>query len=327
MIQPPTTPSVDDGTYAGLDDLYTETITVTPVEAQRILKTLNWERQRAIQERWVEKLARAMVKGELFHLALVFAERPDGSRVLLDGQHRLRAMIEADRTFRNTAVTVHRIMDDSQLGPLYLTYDRSRVRGPDVGLKAMGAFDEIENKDMPESFVKRLSAAVVIVDSGFSRSYKWELSNMDRSYAVRGWMREIEAYFDLLRDSPSSSRTRLIRSPVAAVALATLRYQPAVAREFWRRTATQEMLREDDPRRRLMIFLEQRRITKIEGNEIAYAQHVAVAWNAFFEGRTLKLIRINDTSGYVNIVGTNYTTRRPTRPPLPAPRPMRDDLM
>lgn len=292
-----------------LDHFRTYVTTVSAARAQNILDTLNWPRQRPRNERWTEILRMAILKGELTFLSLVYAELPNGRQYLVDGQHRLSALRLLDGYVLPAQVTVHRVSDEAAVGALYLTYDRSKGRTPEVGLRALGVFEETQT---PEGFVKRMSAAAIIVDSGFSRSVRTRGSSLvERSNVVRSWLPEIAQYHDLLIDidAPKQSKQSVLRASVGAVALATLREQADTAEMFWSRLVSQEMLAYDDPRRILMNWLRATTLTTRGRNgmsEITFCLYVAGAWNAFFEGRPLKLLKVADTKGAVRISGTRY---------------------
>lgn len=277
---------------------------ITPDRAQAILDTLNWRRQRDIRPSWVEKLKLAMLKNELTFLSLVFAELPGGTLVLVDGQHRLAALVAAAKPLHATVV-VPQVATEQALGALYLQFDRPQARGPETHLKALGVF---EATDVPSMFVRRMGGAVAMISSRFSRSYRAEYSAIDRTNDVRTWIPEIEAYYLILSGVGPQVKNRLLRQAVAAVALVTLRYQPGMAEEFWTKVASQEMLVADDPRRRLYLWLDENTVSRNKRglSEIAYGLYVAAAWNAFAEGRTLRLLKVGDTSAPVRLVGTPY---------------------
>ena len=74
-----------------------------------------------------------------------------------------------------------------------------------------------------------------------------------------------------------------------AVALYTLRHQPARAHEFWSGLAKNDGLRRGDPRATLI----QDYLTRSVGIGSARqrVQQTTLAWNAFCEGRDLKIIK------------------------------------
>lgn len=288
-----------------LDHFRTFVTTITPARATEILETRNWQRQRQISPRWVDILRMAILKGEITFLTLVFGEYPNGSQVLVDGQHRLKALGLTEKTLQANVV-VHRVMNDAELGALYLKYDRSKARGPEVGLRAMGVFEE---STVPEGFVRRLGAAASIVNGGFDRARRVRRGDLiERTHAVHDWLPEIETYYGILKDTTKEIQSKLLRAAVGAVALATIKHQPGTAEPFWTGVATQAMLAADDPRFTLMNWLRANNATMAKRGvaEIVYSLYVANAWNAFFHGRTLKQLKSYDISAPVRIDGTPY---------------------
>jgi hypothetical protein len=81
----------------------------------------------------------------------------------------------------------------------------------------------------------------------------------------------------------------LLTPSVVAVALLTLRDQPAKAKEFWDGVAMDDGLRRGDPRHTLVKTLRDRplRGSHSEGGRIA-----STAWNAYYSNRELTFIRI-----------------------------------
>lgn len=287
-----------------LDHLRSYQTHITPARAREILDTQNWQRQRQISPNWVRDLKMAILKKELTFLTIVFAEMPDGTKRLVDGQHRLTALSELEAALPATII-VHRVLTEAELGELYLKYDRSKARGPEVGLRALGVFEE---SDVPEKFVRRMGGAVSIIRAGFSPSYRQDRSLVERTNAVREWLPEIALYHTALAGVGNATVNKFLRSAVGAVALVTLKYQQGPAEVFWQRAASQEMLAIDDPRRQLMRWLIESTASRKKFNtgEILYCRYVATAWNAFLQGRTLKLLKVADTSSPVRIAGTPY---------------------
>lgn len=294
-----------------ISGLRTFTTMISPQRALGILEHLNWSRQRDISQHWVGVLRMARLKGQLTFLTLVYAELPDGSWVLVDGQHRLWALSELDQSIP-AVIIVCEVANERQLESLYLTFDRAKRRGPDVALKAKNVLQQTERPDL----VKRMNGAIPLLTAAFSPSYRFGAQDLeDRSNASQEWLPWMESYIRLISSGAASDQRRLMRSPVAAVALATLRYAPRDRAEaFWSRAATQEMLTADDPRMRLMAFLREEK-KRDYGNargairEVPYAGYVAVAWNAYFEGRSLKVLKAVEGAP-VKILGTPFGTGR-----------------
>ena len=83
------------------DDNKTTVVTLTPEDAHNILSTMNYARHRRISASHVGNIAEAMATGKFTELRqITFAPDHEGNPVLIDGQHRLQAAINADWTGR-----------------------------------------------------------------------------------------------------------------------------------------------------------------------------------------------------------------------------------
>ena len=111
-----------------LDHLRTHVRIVTPAQAREILEHQNWSRQRDLRRSHVTYLVSCIERGELTELSLIFAEMPSGQKLLVDGQHRLTALVQTDKTLPAT-VTIHRVNDEHDLARV--RYRRSGERQPD----------------------------------------------------------------------------------------------------------------------------------------------------------------------------------------------------
>jgi len=83
-------------------------------------------------------------------------------------------------------------------------------------------------------------------------------------------------------------RRYLLRSGVLSVLLATYRYAPQQAAQFWPAVCQDSGLTEGMPARALVHFL-LTTPSRVLGAP-AYARHVASAWNAFYEGHPLRTL-------------------------------------
>ena len=73
--------------------------TLTPAQARDIVKNENADYQAPFNPEKLGRLRRLMKEDSFKPGALSFEKRPDGTRVLLDGQHRLQAAYEVGRTY------------------------------------------------------------------------------------------------------------------------------------------------------------------------------------------------------------------------------------
>lgn len=292
----------EDNTEQGpLDHLRTYSLLLTPLRAQFIIDHQMWPRQRLVRPAHVSYLASAIELGEMTTISLIFAELPDQRRYLIDGQHRLHALLQANTTLP-CSVAVHKVADEDAVSRLYLTIDRQATRTALDGIRAFGIGGDLNTSP---TILNRIGRGVTLAETGFSRTSRQNKSLIWRTNAVQNWLPEGLRYAEHLAGVPHETQRLLWRGPVVAVAVVTLRHS-SFADEFWSRAASGEMLTADDPRSRLMVWLRSHRVADL-GNEVVYARHVAVCWNAFVEGRMLKIVKVQDPSAPIRLVGTPYT--------------------
>ena len=81
------------------DDFTVTAVTLTPEDAHNILSTMNYTRHRRISTAHVGRIAHAMATGKFTEMSqITFAPDHERNLVLVDGQHRLQAAINADWT-------------------------------------------------------------------------------------------------------------------------------------------------------------------------------------------------------------------------------------
>ena len=81
------------------DDIKLTAVTLTPEDAHNILSTMNYTRHRRISTAHVGRIAHAMATGKFTEMSqITFAPDHERNLVLVDGQHRLQAAVNADWT-------------------------------------------------------------------------------------------------------------------------------------------------------------------------------------------------------------------------------------
>lgn len=285
-----------------LDHLRARVVRITPERATQMLATLAFERQRSISSKHVEYLLAVMRSGELTDLLIQEAEFPNGRKVLVDGYHRLTALVQFGKPLLAVIVTYH-VNNDQELAERYAKIDRPATRKPKDMLRAFGVEERAE---LPSKMLNTVSAGVAIVANDFSRNSGSlaAKSLIQRTHNVEDWLPEGQAYAACLAGCTNEINMLLSRAPVVGVALATLRHQAGLAETFWSRIAADDGLLKDSPEGRLLAWLRATRVNRV--GQFMYCRYVAGAWNAYCEGRTLKLLKINDPSAPVSIAGTPY---------------------
>lgn len=285
-----------------LDHLRTRVVRITPERAATMLATLSFDRQRNIAPAHVEYLLAMMQNGELTDLLIQEAEFPNGRKVLVDGYHRLNALVQYGKSLLGVIVT-YRVADEQELAERYAKIDRPSTRKPKDMLRAFGVEARAE---MSQKMLAAISAGVVLVANDFPKhsSGPGGKSLIQRTHAVESWLPEAQAYAGCLSGSTNEITLLLQRGPVVAIALATLRDQPGLAETFWSRIAADDGLLKDSPEGRLLAWLRANRVAKI--GQWMYCRYVAGAWNAYYENRSLKLLKVYDSSSPVHIAGTQF---------------------
>ena len=111
----------------------------------------------------------------------------------------------------------------------------------------------------------------------------------NRLALVTEWAKQAKEYDEITKKAGKGLYEKLRKTGPVAVALYTLRHQPARATEFWSGLANNDGLRRGDPRHTLIQDFATRDVGI--GSVRQRVQQSVLAWNAFCEGRDLKIIK------------------------------------
>ena len=270
-------------------------VTLTPKQAGEWIERFQADFQRPIKTRWAQQLAREMKLGRYRATAIALARLPDGRAILIDGQHRLQAMVLAGIGY-GMMVDVHDVPDEEEARHLYTVIDRNDRRGPRVGYAALNLVNKLT---LTAHDVERLGAAAAFLRHGFGA---WKscppLVMHDRSEIAMAWQEEMRELIDVMAEA--RRRDRILRSGVIAVAIITLRYQQELARTFWGQVAAQDQLVRDAPEQRLYeITTGSRRVRSTD-----WPRYASACWNAAYDGRTLANLKASDSRMPLVLRGT-----------------------
>lgn len=264
-----------------------EVVSVTPEMARNLRQACHFERQRQISEGNVLRLE-SEIKNDRFvpGTQVYFCVLPDKTMYIVNGNHTLEAVAKSGRTTVLT-FTYHRVETLEDVARVYATFDNHKARTWMDTYRAVG-FDE----SVP--MVNKIGSAVGFIMSGF-RYDTWKpneamSSRLARVDQVARYSEEASLLKGAIGGSPKMNLKAITRAPIVAVALETLKYQPSSAVEFWHAVASDEGLSTGDPAKALLRYLQ-----KTGGPSRTYwpelARGCALAWNAHFEGRPLKVIK------------------------------------
>ena len=289
-------------------------VMMPPGIAQRILDELNFIGQRKVKEPRVLKHLARMESGQWRgSFCISFAVLPDGSLMLVDGQHRLRAIVRFGAP-QPITVQFHDVRDEQEARRIYAGFDEGDSNR--TAAEMMDAVGVAGKLDLPRAFANKLYSALPILrndlepltGSEIEAATYVRLFGVDaRLDAITDWRDEAVKYMAVIGKTTGRVRQKLQGAGCMAVALYTFRHQPAKAHEFWHGLADNDGLRARDPRAALLRDMQER-----SGNTGTMRQNVqapVLAWNAFCGGRELKIIKCI-TGGAIAPWGTPMSGRK-----------------
>jgi hypothetical protein len=278
---------------------------IGPDLAKRILFERNYERQRAIEQFHVDLWAETIRRGEFGPGRQIWFCVLAGRLHLVDGQHRLSAVVATLRQIE-FQVEFLEVADADALNAAYISFDRiGRSRSLPEVLNAMGVADiHSLSKGMATSIFR----AALLLEFNFDPPHHTvdpiavRGDNARLEYAKPYWAFGAK-YEGLIKGAPVHVRARLRTPSIVAVAVATLIHQPEQAALFWKTLADNDGLRKLDPRHTMLDAIMAR---DFGSARMMAAKIAANAWNAFYEHRTIKTIKPGQTNS-IRIAGTPYT--------------------
>lgn len=281
-------------------------LSFTAVQANQVLNQATYDRQRKISADHVAVLADIMKRGQWEPKDKLDFALFKGDLILVNGYHRMTAQVACGKTIEWTVV-IHQCRTLEQVRGLYYKFDtNTRTR---QGAQILAGIDFAGKYDLPRQAATALFNAVPIIAAKFSKSVKDRdiLANrvMDRRLDIASQYADAaKKYNDCLVGLPSTIKSKFLSAGVTAVAVVTIRYQPITAIDFWAGAAANDGLRKGDPRLALYNDMASRQMNA--GSAIQSIFSPAHAWNAFFEDRPLKLIKLPGYRTSVSIAGTPF---------------------
>lgn len=270
-------------------------VNMAPGTAKRILEELNFPGQRGIDSRRVYGHAHAIVKGDWMEsYSLHFAALPDGRIWLVDGQHRLTAIAEQNTVVPLT-IRIIEVESEKEARTFYAGFDgKGSVRTNVQILDAVGLSGEL---GLSTRMTRAVYEAAPLLMNNLEPLTGSENIRMNPSIHLQSsrmatvveWAKQAREYDEITKAAGKGLYEKLRKTGPCAVALYTLRHQPARARAFWKGLAENDGLRRGDPRHTLIQDLMGRDLGA--GSVRQRVQQPILAWNAYCEGRDLKIIK------------------------------------
>lgn len=235
-------------TQSPLSGIEADVWAITPMDARRILTEHAYEKQRPIHRETMLRYAASMKEGaweEGTHIR--FCVLPSGHSVLVDGYHRLTALIEARHT-TTCSVSFTHVSNMSDVARHWSQMDNGKRRS---SRDMVSVFDYASITFLPPKWVSALQPAAHMLFTGGEDHSKAMRVEVVRDATIL-YLPYAEEYFAQAKQvAPEIGNTHLRRS-VFGVALLSYRYAAKIDRPrvdaFW------ELLRNDglgkgDPRK------------------------------------------------------------------------------
>lgn len=273
---------------------------VSVQEAKKITSCMYWD-MRGVTKSRVDDYAQLMKMGYWVPgLTISFAEL-NGKKYLIDGQHRLFALIKFGKPLRFN-MKYYECSSREQVQTLYQIHDQGKTKTKLDTMVSAGTGKKLE---ISKAKLSRATSAVGLVYYKFGRVKKdlegeaWQFARnplMQSKILEEQWGDAIRGYFDAI-EGAMKEMTRptgnLNRNICIAVGLLTFRADAEKAFRFWKGIGRFYKLEEDDPRftaGRYIMGTDMRR----EGGIPRYkhARSILSCWNAFAENRKLSRIMV-----------------------------------
>lgn len=266
-------------------------VTLSALQMNTVLRECAYEHQRYIKERHVAVLADLMRRGQWHPKNQIDFALLNGRLILVNGYHRGSAQVRSGKTIE-WSIAIHRVKTDADLRALYHSFDTNvAIRGAADLLRAN---DFAGQHGLPQKVAESLYRAIPYIVSRFELNPKHRNFLVEKQIDLRlqvatDYAKAAARYATCLEVLPAVRRTRFLSGAMMAVGVITLRYQSSTAWEFWAGVANNDGLKRGDPRQALLLDMMTR---KAGGNHVYGFAPAIIAWNAFFNDRELRLIKV-----------------------------------
>lgn len=291
---------------------------ITPDMASRWLEAMAYEHQRTVRKHHVEYLAEEMRRSNFRQFTPIQICSYNGQQLLIDGQHRLNAVISSGIPQVFTVIETQSESADE----IAWTYGNT-----DIGMKRTGgdlysALELSQKFDLAKYDVGYLSAAVTFLWSGCTRTNA--AARPHRSDVVECMERyssHMRSYVSLITGCDKSLQGVTRRAATVSIALLSLRYAKPHAEkrgdpdvlDFWRGVVFDDGIPLGDPRKVANRHLltsgmnggaSNSRLAATVVTAAYSARFLASCFNAYMSRRDLKQAKVFDALAPVNLYGT-----------------------
>jgi len=285
-------------------------------------------RQRKLRPRKVAVYAEKMKKGHWrpgsnIEVAILGTGR-NSERILVNGQHRLNAVIESG-TVQEFAIAEIACKDADEVAKLYYVQDRGTNRTPADIYSASGIIEEL---NVTRTQMNAIGGAIRFINDDFGDKGNPSMDEDEMLAMIGDYADAALMYIACTEGATKTVSSALKRSAVMSVGMATFRYAADVygektIEEFWDGVALDDGLRQSDPRKVCHNHLVETRMPSaamVNGRRIvgqAYqARYIANCFNTWVTGGEYKAgdgerrqrgsSKVYDANAPIKILGTPW---------------------
>jgi len=290
---------------------------ISPEDARCYLQEYEYARQRNISHHVVKYYADMMRNGEWLpgsEIEIAYAPNDDGkvAGYLVNGQQRLHAVIEADKSIPFVIKEVL-CSDMDEVNIRYGLIDTGRGRNNADYVRAMGMEEEL---GFTQRQIGNIGAASIFIASDFFHRNKYKFTPAERVELIKGYAPAAHNYFDCVRSGPLTHAVAMYRTGTMSVGLVSFDESAKVwghdrVADFWTGIAKNDGLRVGDPRKLVVEHLRESsinsRLSKKKYDVHHSARFVAQCFNAWLEARQITRTFVKDDGkGPIIVKGSKF---------------------
>lgn len=289
---------------------------IGPERAAEMLATMKYDKQRSISQAHVNYLADEMKAGRFVPGTAIRIAFVDGAPLLLDGQHRLSAVVASGEP-QTFIVIEESAPDDQYVAWAYGNLDVGRRRTRADLYRAMELGERL---GLSNQMINDLSPAVEFLVGGLRHPQPAARPNAaERVRLLELYAPYMRRLVGLVSGVDQIASRAMRRSYALSVALLSLRFSDPYAQarggrsvdEFWRNAVLDDRLAADDPRKRLHRHLV---TTVVSSGTVSLngrtavsapygARYVVGCFNAYMTNQPRKMIKVFDENAPASMYG------------------------
>lgn len=265
---------------------------IDPAIAQYWVTAYYYDRQRPLRRIVVDGIAQAMQQGTFKPDTIQLAELPNGKKYLIDGNHRLHAVMKSGCGFPFPVLTWY-ASDKDEVDTLYARTDQTSKRTPADIWRALGVHEMMP--DLTHTDLTCLRSGLGMIQSRFMHFHGRRNPESDAAEALPFYS-SARLYVQAIRGATPVIRKGLRNAIGFGLGLLTIHDAPTpeaqwVAIRFWRDVACNDGLAKGDPRHLAAVHLLQTRIAQsaMMGQIVTRREracYLAQCWNYWCQGKT-----------------------------------------